>query len=108
MEKPSHDAVPTWKIGLNWTPETGQFIYAFAARGYKAGGANNTVDNPFYHHETVTDYELGWKSTLLGGHLLTDLGGYYMNYDDLQYGTFNVDDLGTQVVNLAPTTIKRS
>jgi iron complex outermembrane receptor protein len=34
--------------------------------------------------EDVVDYELGWKSTLFGGRVRTQLGAYYTVYEDYQ------------------------
>jgi iron complex outermembrane receptor protein len=76
------------KIALNWTVDASNFVYAFVATGTKAGGLNGA--NLFgatprgFDPEKVTDYELGWKSTLLGGHLRTQLGGYYNTYKNFQ------------------------
>lgn len=76
------------KIALNWTVDASNFVYAFVATGTKAGGLNGA--NLFgatprgFDPEKVTDYELGWKSTLLGSHLRTQLGGYYNTYKNFQ------------------------
>lgn len=100
------DSIPTGKIGLNWEPIDGQFLYAFYARGYKSGGvrirSTSPGARPFgdyptiptaprngFKPETVDDFELGWKSTMFDNHLRTSLGLYYMNYHDMQLPQFN-------------------
>lgn len=103
------DSVPTGKVGLNWAPWEDQFFYAFYARGYKTGGVNSgSPDHPSYDPEHVNDYEVGWKGRLLDGHVHVQLGGYWMNYQAMQYPIFNVNDpaFGVETVNLAPSTIK--
>lgn len=85
---PVSDRVPSGKVDLNWTPLPGQFFYAFFARGYKPGEENLGVE-PTAHYEWVNDYEVGWKGRLADGHVLTQLGGYYMQYYDMIYGIFN-------------------
>jgi iron complex outermembrane recepter protein len=85
---PPSDRVPTGKIDLNWTPLPGQFFYAFFARGYKPGEENLGVEKPA-GKETVNDYEIGWKGRLADGHVLTQLGGYYMQYYNMIYGIFD-------------------
>lgn len=72
----------TWKIALNWTPDRDNLIYGFVATGMKSGGVQDPVTN--FQPEHVTDYELGWKSTMLGGKLRTQIGGFYNSYTDLQ------------------------
>ncbi|MCU6454074.1 TonB-dependent receptor plug domain-containing protein [Sphingomonas sp. A2-49] len=76
------------KLALNWTINADHFLYAFVATGTKAGGLNGanlfgTTPRGFLP-EKVTDYELGWKGTLLNGHLRTQLGGYYNVYRKFQ------------------------
>jgi iron complex outermembrane receptor protein len=103
------DSVPTGKVGLNWTPAAGQFFYAFYARGYKSGG---TLSGEDFKPENVNDYELGWKGTMLDGHLQTALGGYWMNYQNMQQQIYAPATTGellsaqAGILNLAPTTIK--
>jgi iron complex outermembrane receptor protein len=99
-----HDGVPTGKIGVNYTPLPGEFFYAFAARGYKSGGTNNGVLN--FAPEHVNDFELGWKGKLLDDHILTQVGGYYMSYQDYQYSIINPVNGQTNVTNLPDATIK--
>lgn len=72
----------TWKVALNWTPDRDNLIYGFVATGMKSGGIQDPVTN--FEPEHVTDYELGWKSTMLGGHLRTQIGGFYNDYTNLQ------------------------
>jgi iron complex outermembrane receptor protein len=105
------DSVPTGKIDLNWTPTPGQNFYIFYARGYKSGGANpGSTDFPTFSPEHVNDYEIGWKGRLFNGHMLTQVGAYYVNYQDMQYQLFDTEaqndtNTGNYVANLAPSTI---
>ena len=78
----------TGKAAVNWQIDDNNFAYAFVATGSKAGGLNgaNTagvVPGPFVAEE-ITDYEVGLKSTLLDGHLRTQIGGYYNHYKNFQ------------------------
>lgn len=78
----------TGKIALNWTLDEYNFLYAFVARGHKAGGLNGPnlafVPPKAFDGEDVTDFELGWKSTLFDGRVRTQLGGYYNLYQNFQ------------------------
>ncbi len=82
------DSKLTGKVALNWTIDPDNFVYAFAATGHKAGGINGPniafVPPALFKPEDVTDYELGWKSTQLNGHLRTQLGGFYSRYRNFQ------------------------
>jgi iron complex outermembrane receptor protein len=82
-----HDDKVTGKAALSWAVDSDNFLYAFVATGYKAGGLNVpssfTLPQPF-RAEYVTDYEIGWKATAFDGHLRTQLGGYYTDYKNFQ------------------------
>jgi iron complex outermembrane receptor protein len=82
------DSKLTGKIGLNWTLDRDNFLFAFVATGHKGGGINTpNIDGlspTAFKPEDVTDYELGWKSTLADGHLRTQLDGFYSEYTNFQ------------------------
>ena len=94
------------KVTLNWTVNDQNFLYAFAARGFKPGGLNVPVGfgvpAPFTE-ETVTSYELGWKSRTSDGHVNLQLNGFYNDYKDFQvivgYPTFPVFGFELNVPN---------
>jgi iron complex outermembrane receptor protein len=99
------DSVPTWKVDLDYTPLPGQFFYGFVTRGYKSGGVN--AGSPVgFNPEHVTNYELGWKNTMLDGHFKTDLDLYYINLDDLQQPITLQATGGGGVTNVGASTIK--
>lgn len=58
-------------------------VYATVARGFRSGGFNapNTVFPPIYRSETVTSYELGEKSSWLGGRLQAN-GSLFLEQDE--------------------------
>jgi iron complex outermembrane receptor protein len=78
----------TGKVALNWTLDPNNFLYAFYARGHKAGGLNGPnlafVPPKAFDGENVDDFEAGWKSTLFDGHLRTQIGAYYNIYQNFQ------------------------
>lgn len=108
-DRSEEDAV-TGKVALNWTMDDANFLYAFVARGHKAGGLNGPnlafiAPKPF-EGEDVTDFEAGWKSTLFGGRLRTQLGAYYNIYQNFQ---INIGDPTTpaitSILNVTDDTI---
>jgi iron complex outermembrane receptor protein len=101
------DDIPTYKVGLNWTPADGQFFYVFYARGYKSGGVNNGL--PFAE-EIVDDIELGWKGEALDGRLRVQLGAFRMDYNQMQQSTFRVSTTSNSnsgsILNIGDSTIQ--
>ncbi|MDR3470533.1 MAG: TonB-dependent receptor [Devosia sp.] len=80
----------TGKATLNWNLNAHNFLYAFVASGAKPGGLNTPLyffggylPAPF-HQEYVTDYEIGWKSSMFDNHLHFQLGGYYNSFQHFQ------------------------
>lgn len=75
-------------ISLNYKVAPNSLVYASVARGFKAGGWNvfsiTPTNDEAYSPEKVTSYELGSKSTLLGGRATVNLAAYYLDYRDLQ------------------------
>jgi len=77
----------TGKVTLNWKLDDSNFVYGFVATGHKMGGLNGpNLYQPAkaFAPENLTDYEAGWKSTLAGGRVRTQLGVYYNVYKSFQ------------------------
>jgi iron complex outermembrane recepter protein len=96
------------KVSLNWTVDPNNFLYAFVSTGFRPGGLNVPVGlgtPAAFGAEKLTDYELGWKSTALGGHLRTQIDGFYDVYKNFQvivgYPTFPT--FGFELNNPNPT-----
>jgi len=101
------ESAVTGKVALNWTVNDRNYLYAFIATGNKPGGANATSLTTLPPHikpENVTDYEVGWKSTLLDGHLRTQLGVYYDRYDDFQVSIDSPTVSNTSLILNVPST----
>jgi len=83
------------KVALNFKVDAKQFLYAFAATGFRPGGLNVPVGlglpAPF-DEEKVKSYELGWKSIWLDGDFRTQLTAFHNDYKNFQviigYPTF--------------------
>ncbi|MCD0278126.1 TonB-dependent receptor [Xanthomonas melonis] len=109
----------TVKLAYRWSDAL--MTYASAARGYKAGGFNLDrvqsanglssgvqgivpVDDTSFPGEFVDSYELGAKTTWLGGNLLLNATLFYQDFSDFQLNNF----LGTSfVVRSIPTVVSR-
>ncbi len=80
---------PTWRVALSVEPVEDVRLYASYDRGYKAGafvsGAQTGVQavRPL-NSELLDNYELGAKTTLLGGRLRLNAAAFWLDYTDLQ------------------------
>jgi iron complex outermembrane receptor protein len=103
------DSATTGKVALNWTLNDSNFLYAFAAKGFKAGGFNAgsaSFPQSNFAPETVWDYELGWKANFFQDHLRTSVGGFFNNYTNLQVGAFNPITAQASLINTGKSIIK--
>ncbi|HTR00542.1 MAG TPA: TonB-dependent receptor [Candidatus Acidoferrum sp.] len=82
------------KLALNYRTDGHQLLYASVSRGYKNGGFNTdgTLDADLrqYGSESLVNYEMGFKGSLLDGraHLRTAL--FYMDRKDVQISSSTV------------------
>jgi iron complex outermembrane receptor protein len=98
------DGRMTGKVALNFKPDADNLLYVFASRGYKNGGINPPGGT--FAPETVWDYEFGWKSTLFDRRVRTQIGAFYMKYNNFQMDVINPLSGQGGVVNLANSEIK--
>lgn len=109
------DDIPTYRFGVNFSPGGGdQFLYAFAARGYKAGQptlVSRTTGLPLadpIEQEVVNSWETGWKGRLGEGGVYAEFGYFYQDYEDMQLGAYTTTavDSGTGTVNIGDAKIQ--
>ncbi|MGL6158871.1 TonB-dependent receptor [Microbulbifer sp.] len=83
----TQEDVNTYKVLLEYSFTDGLFGYASATSGYRRGGFNfPTLTSPFstFDSDTLWNYEIGLKSSLLGGRLTANVAAYYLDWDDMQ------------------------
>lgn len=87
------------KVGLSYNVLDTLLVYADAAQGFRDGGVNGGLPSGCtangvpaqFTPDTLTNYELGWKSTMLDNHLLWNGAVYYMPWKNLQTLVFDPD-----------------
>lgn len=85
------------KAGLSWNVSKDALLYVDAAQGFRDGGVNAGLPQPCikagaalqWVPDTLTNYEFGWKTGWLDGHLMWDGALYYMPWHDLQTLVFD-------------------
>ena len=84
------------RVGVNYKVDENTFLYAYAARGFRAGGFNGEAANinaagPF-EPEKNTTYEAGFKVDALDDRLRLNGSFFYMDVDNLQRSISRVTD----------------
>ncbi|MEE4660446.1 MAG: TonB-dependent receptor, partial [Halieaceae bacterium] len=80
----SYDEV-TYTAVLAWRPNADTTTYAKISTGYVSGGILSGIP---YDPETLTSYELGFKSQFLENRLRINMAAFYNEYKDLQIQAF--------------------
>lgn len=76
------------RIALEYHADSGAFYYGLISRGYSAGGFNLaeeiSAEQREFDAETMINYELGVKHSLLNDRLRFQLALFYQDRDDIQ------------------------
>ncbi|MCG8444000.1 MAG: TonB-dependent receptor, partial [Caulobacterales bacterium] len=86
----------TPRVALHYQPNDDLLVYGSFTRGFRSGTFNQRAQRlealgPA-DEETVTAYEIGAKTTLLGGAAVLNVAGFYSDYDDIQQIVNNTFD----------------
>jgi iron complex outermembrane receptor protein len=81
-----------WKIALEYDTSEDAMAYVQVSTGYRAGGINfiDPVVPLTYDPESVTAYEIGYKSTWMENTLVMNVAAYYNQYEDMQAQSFAI------------------
>jgi len=85
----AEDEIFNPKIALTYHWNEDVLGYVTASRGFRSGGQNDlsvfVPGSPTeYEPEQLTNYEVGFKSTLAGGSVRLNAAAFYMEWEDLQ------------------------
>lgn len=88
----------TWKAGAQYVVSDDSLLYFSASTGFRSGGANNQfAPSPSYDAQTITAFELGWKSSFADGAGTFNVSAYYNDLEDVLASGF-VDFGATNVI----------
>jgi outer membrane receptor protein involved in Fe transport len=74
-----------YRGNVSWKPNSNTLVYATVSRGFRPGGINRRVDVAPYGADFLTNYEVGWKLTFLGGMLRFNGAFYEEDWKNFQY-----------------------
>ncbi len=119
------EIIPQFFVRRKWKALTGRaaldyqitrdaMVYVSYNRGYKSGGFNggalfDPAEATPFEPESVDAYEVGFKTTWLGGRLILNGAAFYNDFADLQVFRFVASGVGlpiTLIDNAASATIK--
>jgi iron complex outermembrane receptor protein len=74
----------TWRGNLTYKPNSDMLLYVTASKGFRPGGINRRGTVPPYEADFLTNYEIGWKTTLAPG-LRFNGAIYQQNWKSFQF-----------------------
>jgi len=81
------------RLNAQWKPEKNLMFYATWSRGFRPGGINRQPDTPPYAPDFLTNYEVGWKTTLLGSRLRWNGAIYHQKWEGIQFSYLGPNSL---------------
>lgn len=84
----------THKVNLSWQVTPEKMLYATYSTGFRPGGNNRRPGILPFTSDTLSNYEIGWKSSWLDRKLRINGAVFYEEWKDLQFGLVPVGNNG--------------
>ncbi len=82
-----------FKANLTWNMSDDVMLYFTWSEGYRPGGINREPslppDSVAWEPDLLTNYEIGWKTTLAGGRVRLNGAAYFMDWEDIQFTIYD-------------------
>ena len=95
----------THKLNLAYKFDEDRMVYATWSTGFRPGGVNRRGTLPPYSSDVLTNYELGWKTTVLANTLRFNGALFWEEWKDFQFSFLGTSGL-TEIQNAGQATIK--
>ncbi|MDB5686672.1 MAG: TonB-dependent receptor [Rhizorhabdus sp.] len=95
----------THKLNLTWKPADDYMVYATWSRGFRPGGINRRGGLPPYDPDYLTNYEIGFKTTLFDKMLRLNGAIYMQDWKAFQFAFLGLNSL-TQIQNGSDARVK--
>jgi outer membrane receptor protein involved in Fe transport len=88
----------THKVNLSWKIDPERLIYFTYSTGFRPGGVNRLPGVPPYQPDTVSNFEVGWKTTWLDGRMRFNGALFDEEWHGVQYGVSPQGDQGVTII----------
>jgi iron complex outermembrane receptor protein len=76
----------TYKLSLQYDIDDERMVYATYSTGFRPGGINRGTQIPDYLSDSITNYEVGFKTQWFDRTLRLNGAIFHQNWEDLQFG----------------------
>ena len=87
------------KLNVSWRPTPGKLLYATWSTGFRPGGINRRPTALPYDAETLTNYEIGAKTSWAGGRLRLNATLFFEKLNKAQFAVTSDQNGITDIVN---------
>jgi outer membrane receptor protein involved in Fe transport len=87
------------KLNLSWKAAPGKLLYATWSTGFRPGGINRRPTAPAYVAETLSNYEIGWKTSWMGGRVRFNGAVFLEKLNQAQFAVVSDQNGITDIVN---------
>lgn len=94
VDKKYKETGETHKVNLSWEVTPDKMIYATYSTGFRPGGNNRRPGILPFKSDTLSNYEIGWKTSFLDRKLRLNGAVFYEEWKDLQFGLVPVGNNG--------------
>lgn len=98
VDKKISETDQVYRANLTYRVNDDVMVYGTWSEGYRPGGINRKPDAGEYVSDFLTNYEFGWKTTLVDGTLLFNGAVFLQEWDDFQVSFVGANAI-TQVDN---------
>ncbi|MCJ9430641.1 TonB-dependent receptor [Kordiimonas marina] len=95
----------TYKLNASYHINDDAMVYATWSRGFRPGGINRRGSLPPYLPDFLTNYEVGWKTTLADGRVRFNGDFYVQDWKGVQFAVLGQNGL-TEITNATKARIK--
>ncbi len=75
----------THKVNLSYKIDSSHMVYATYSTGFRPGGNDRRLGTPSYLADTLTNYELGWKTSWFGNKLRFNGAIFHEKWSKIQF-----------------------
>jgi outer membrane receptor protein involved in Fe transport len=105
LDKRTKQTDVTHKLNLTYRIDDNKLVYATWSRGFRPGGINRRGTLDPYDADFVTNYELGWKTTLAENRVRFNGALYWLEWDDIQFSFLGANGL-TEIRNAGKARVR--
>jgi iron complex outermembrane recepter protein len=95
----------THRVNLQYQVDPSRMVYLTYSTGFRPGGNNRRVGLPSYASDTITNYELGWKTSWLDRRVRLNGAVFYEDWKGVQLGVTGPNGI-TDIWNVGNASVK--